>query len=343
MLQIVYGVPGSGKTYYAVYSIKKIIEKEKENVILVSNIENLKLPHLNLDDLIQQYGGLEGFFNVDCEFWNTNTDKKKILFIDEAQRYFHKKFFSTTVFFFFQYHRHLFTDIFLITQSLKALPTELVVLSELVVQAAPSSFRFFKSSLRYFIKDIETGEVVDKFDVPLKKDIYSLYTSAVVIDNSKKMTYPQRYVIFSVLLVVIAGFVLFFVFPKLLFSALSPHHDKSKVVQKQNQKQNQNKLTLENENQNKEENINSLLKDGYSYPSGITSKGYVMKEISNGEFLNKYRNGVVYDLTVNYIKVYNKDGTVRSVYLVKDIPSDNSSGRSDGSIDNTEPSSEPNQ
>ena len=326
MIQIIYGVPGSGKSYYAVYNIKKIIDKNKDNVVLISNIENLKLSHINLDEIIQRYGGIDNFFNVDNEFWKTDIEKKKILFIDESQRYFNKKFFSSTVFFFFQYHRHLNVDIYLITQSYKTLPTELVVLSEVVIQAVPSSFRFFRSSFRYLIKDLETFETIEKIDIPFKKEIADLYTSALIIQENKKMTYTQKYIFFSVLLVSVALIILFFVFPKLLF--LSLHNSKTTVNQTTNQTPDQttnqtpNQTTNQTVNQTTNQTLEDVIKlidDGFRYPENVTTKQYLQKQISYGEFLNKYRNGVVYDLSVNYIAVYDDKNNVKKVYLYKDL------------------------
>jgi hypothetical protein len=317
MLQIIYGVPGSGKSYYAVWNIKKTIEKNN-NVVIISNIENLKLSHLNLDELINNYGGLDKFFNVDCEFWKMDIEKKKILFIDECQRYFHKKFFSNSVFFWFQYHRHLNVDIYLITQSYRVLPTELVVLSELVIQAIPSSFRFFNNSFRYLVKDLETFETVDKIDIPFKKEVADLYTSAVIIQNNKKFTYTQKYIIGSVFLFVLSLVALLVVFPKVLFSLASQKEKEKekekKVVKSQSNQPNQiSQLSQLNQ-------LNQLnkLNDAFEYPNGVVSKHYRQRQISYGEFLSEYRNGVIYDLSVNYVIVYDKYNRPKTVYLIKE-------------------------
>ncbi|MBX0311484.1 MAG: zonular occludens toxin domain-containing protein [Sulfurihydrogenibium sp.] len=311
MLSIIYGVPGSGKSYYAVYQIKKMLD-EKKNIVLISNIENLKLTHLNLDELIYQYGGIEKFFNVECEFWKTDVEKKKVLFIDEAQRYFNKKFFSSSVFFFFQYHRHLNTDIYLITQSYKTLPTELVVLAEIVIQAVPSSFRWFRNSFRYLVKDLETFETVERIDIPFRKEIAELYTSALVIDQTKKLTYTQKYLIGSVALFLVAILVLVFVFPKVMFSTFAKHSPK-----------NDNKAVATNSVVNKQSSLNLPTlpfnsDDGFEYPNGITTAGYKQKEITYGEFLNAYRNGVIYDLGVNYIIIYDDKNRPKKVIIYKE-------------------------
>jgi Zonular occludens toxin (Zot). len=341
MLTIIYGVPGSGKSYFAVWNIKKTIEKEKDNIVLISNIENLKLPHLNLDDLIQQYGGIDNFFNVDCEFWKTDIDKKKILFIDECQKYFNKKFFSSTVFFYFQYHRHLNVDIYLITQSYKVLPSELVVLSEIVIQAVPASFRWFRSSFKYLIKDLETGEVVEKIDIPFKKDVAELYTSALVIQDNKKFTYTQKYLFFSILLISVALFLLIFVFPKFFLSSFSKSSSQSpelseSSVSSQSPKPSESSVSSQSSVSSSDDDLKKLFSDGFSYPSDIASKGYVSKKIQYGEFLNKYRNGVVYDLTVNYIIVYDKHNRPADVYIYKELsnPSSEESSNSDNVFEN---------
>jgi zona occludens toxin (predicted ATPase) len=318
MLQIVYGVPGSGKSYYAVYHIKKMMDN-KMDIHLISNIENLKLPHTDLDELIKTYGGIDKFFNVDCEFWKQDLERKKILFIDEAQRYFNKRFFSPTVFFWFQYHRHLNVDIYLITQSYKTLPTELVVLAEIVIQAVPSSFRWFRNSFRYLVKDLETFETVEKIDIPFRKQIAELYTSALVIDTTKKMTYTQKYLIGAVGLSVVALVFLIFVFPKLLYSSIAKasHSDKHPANQSTQQAKNSSP-NLSSPNLSLPALPDVKPDAGFSYPNGLSKAGYKQKEISYGEFLNRYRNGVVYDLSVNYIIVYDKHNRPKRTIIYKE-------------------------
>ncbi|MBX0313128.1 MAG: zonular occludens toxin domain-containing protein [Sulfurihydrogenibium sp.] len=323
MLQIIYGVPGSGKSYYAVYNIKKFLEKEK-NINLISNIENLKLPHEDLDKLIQDYGGVDKFFNVDCEFWKKDIEIKKILFVDESQRYFNKRFFSSSVFFFFQYHRHLNCDIYLITQSYKTLPTELVVLSEIVIQAVPSSFRWFKNSFKYLVKDLETFETVEKIDIPFKKDVAELYTSALVINTTKKMTYTQKYLIGSVLLFSVALLLLIFAFPY-FFLHVAKSDDK-KVASQTKQVNKSSSTNSSNLSLPKLEKKNNDDK-GFEYPGGIATKGYRQKEITYGEYLNKYQNGVVYQ-SVNHIIVYDNHNRPKKVFLYKEDQSQNSDNSS---------------
>ncbi len=336
MLQIIYGVPGSGKTYYSVYQIKKIQEK-RNDIILISNIENLKLSHLDLDALIQKYGGVDKFFNVDCEFWKSELEKKKILFIDEAQRYFNKKFFSSTVFFFFQYHRHLNIDIYLITQSYKILPSELVVLSELVVQAVPSSFRWFNNSFKYLVKDLETFDTVDKIDIPFKKDIASLYTSALVIEKQKKITYTQKYLIISIVIAVISFVSFFFLFPYFLFHSMDNKFS-SKSSSSVSNRSGVSSSSVVSSNSPSSPNLQSV-DDGFEYPNGIASSGYRQKEISYGEFLNTYRNDVVYDLSVDYIMVYDDNNKVKKVIVFKDdLPSSSDDVSSDSSLSDDAPS-----
>jgi zona occludens toxin (predicted ATPase) len=321
MIQIIYGVPGSGKSYYAVYQINELLKKESNN-ILISNIENLKLPHLNLDELIQQYGGVDKFFNVECEFWKQDIERKKILFIDEAQRYFNKRFFSSTVFFFFQYHRHLNVDIYLITQSYKTLPTELTVLSELVIQAVPASFRWFKNSFKYLVKDLETFDTVEKIDIPFKKEIAELYTSALVISNSnKKLTYTQKFVLISAGLVAISLFFLVFVFPKMLYSNLSNH--KSNNVASSERRSSDAVVPKKRilPASSPAPSSSSSFASSYSSPNNSYPTGYVpsLASSSSSTLQNPiYYNGNLYRLVITLTK--DKSGNIQKSYSYERVP-----------------------
>src|SRR5579875_3167427 len=102
MIQILEGVPGSGKTYYAVnYALKNYSEYDtfsriytlKENHIIITNIEGLKINHLSLEKVISDKQ-VEGFFSQE-NLKLLRTKYQKVLFIiDEAQAFFTKEVWS---------------------------------------------------------------------------------------------------------------------------------------------------------------------------------------------------------------------------------------------------------
>ena len=194
MIHIVEGVPGSGKTYYAVkyltanfFEYDKFFdeykEKEGKNVLVISNIENLRIPHLDLDLLLDRFS-LEKFFTVKKfeKIQRQYRVKNIVLVIDEAQRYFDRKFFNKDVFYFFQYHRHLGVDIFLITQSKNTISKELVVLAEYIVRAVPRSSGF--GSFLYHFYSLQ-GEKLYSKSLKKDKNVFRAYSSMKVDEIAK--------------------------------------------------------------------------------------------------------------------------------------------------------------
>lgn len=148
MQTIVEGNPGSGKSFFAVKYLLKYCEYDamfmeyilRSDVLIISNIENLKIKHLSLDELLKRYN-VEEFFTVENfeKIQKQYKVKNIILCIDEAQKIFDSKFFNKDVFYLFQYHRHLGLDIFLLTQSRSTICRQLIPLAEYIVQAKPRS------------------------------------------------------------------------------------------------------------------------------------------------------------------------------------------------------------
>jgi len=219
MLRIVEGVPGSGKTYYAVkYLLDNFVKYDdffdeyivRDDVLVISNIENLKIKHLNLDTLVQRFS-LEKFFTVEnIEKVQKQYRVKNIVFlIDEAQRYFHRRFFHKDVFYFFQYHRHLGCDIFLITQSYQTLSREIVVLAEYIVRAVPRSRQPF--SFLYHYIDTQTKDKLFSKSLRKSQSVFRAYTSMKVDEIQKPQSVFSRYVAIAVFLFVLSISSFFFV------------------------------------------------------------------------------------------------------------------------------------
>jgi len=232
MIHIIEGVPGSGKTYYAVkYLLKhfyeyddfynEYVEKKNSNVLVITNIEDFKPKHLNLDVLIDRFT-LEKFFTVENfeKIQKQYRVKNIVLIIDEAQRYFHRKFYNKEVFYFFQYHRHLGVDIFLITQNKNTLAREIVVLSEFIVKALPRSLQ--PNAFIYHFYDTEGNKLFTK---SLRKDkkVFNVYSSMKVneISKPKNVVLSKLIVYFSLLVACFFGFFLALDFFKDYYSSSS--------------------------------------------------------------------------------------------------------------------------
>lgn len=199
MIRIVQGNPGSGKSFYAVNYLAKFCtydslyqeHKLNEGVLVITNIEGLRIKHLNLSELVERFG-IENFFTV--ENFERIQEKYKsrhiILVIDEAQKLFDSKFFDKTVFYFFQYHRHLGIDVFLLTQSVSTIARQLIPLAEFVIEAQPRS-KAFVGVFRYKFKDIK-GNFMYSQAVRKKPELFKMYKSF----NSDEAEKPRNVIVY---------------------------------------------------------------------------------------------------------------------------------------------------
>lgn len=182
MIKIVTGVPGSGKTYYAINHLldkhyKKIDGEwhKKSDVTILTNIKDFKLEHINLDDAMRKAGvRAEVFFTVPYQEKVIKKYGYCIYVLDEAQRLFHRKFYNKDVFYFFDYHRHLGIDIYLVTQDIKKLPLEIKSVAESEIRAVRKSLSFF-GEFKYSARIDD--DILERIVLKPDKTIFALYTS----------------------------------------------------------------------------------------------------------------------------------------------------------------------
>jgi len=226
MISIIYGVPGSGKTYYAVWWIRKRALEEgdiflcvRSDVILITNIK------LNLDS-VDGYIYIEDIKDfsryMDVDFWRANFSflrgKKLYVVMDECQLFFYHYKDDPKVLFFLQYHRHLGVDILLITQTPKSLPAKVFELSEFLIEAVPKSVNPFAfRAFRYrVLHPFDRGIVLRRFHLAFDPVVFHLY-SDMVYKPSEDEEKPKN--AFTRYYVLLASFLLLTVF--LMFSFLS--------------------------------------------------------------------------------------------------------------------------
>jgi len=213
MIRIFEGVPGSGKTYAMVHYLRRFAEwddfyKEwilKDGVLIISNIEGLRIPHLDFGKLVDELG-LKGVFSED--FIKSLWDKgyTKIIFaIDEAQRYFDRRYFDKEVFYFFQYHRHYGVDVLLATQDSSTIAKEIRVLAEFIIRAEQRSLTVKSFKYRFYTPDDRTH----LFNKTISKDpkVFAMYKSFHMEEVDK----PPNVLLRSLILPAV-GFLLFIVF-----------------------------------------------------------------------------------------------------------------------------------
>ncbi len=213
MIRIFEGVPGSGKTYAMVHYLRKFADwddfyKEwilKDGVLVISNIEGLKIPHVDFGKLVDELG-LKGVFSED--FIKSLWDKgyTKIIFaIDEAQRFFDRRYFDKDVFYFFQYHRHYGVDILLATQDSSTIAKEIRVLAEFIIRAEQRSLTVKSFKYKFYTPDDRTH----LFNKTISKDpkVFAMYKSFHMEEVDK----PPNVLIRSLILPAV-GFFLFIAF-----------------------------------------------------------------------------------------------------------------------------------
>jgi hypothetical protein len=241
MISIVSGVPGSGKSYYMVNYLSKFYTYDdfykeyliKDNVLVVSNIDDLRVPHLQLNSSFligDSENGIEGKYSVLDFFTVSNFQKlmdvkrvkNVILLIDEAQKIFPRDFKDKDVLYFFQYHRHLGVDIILGCQDHLDLSRSILALPECIYQAVPRS-KSIAGSFRYHVTD-RRGKYMRTLSLRKKQSIFAAYKSFASDEIQKpKNVIMHWFVIFGVFMIV-GG-----VFFKIALASIRSKSDKSNI------------------------------------------------------------------------------------------------------------------
>jgi hypothetical protein len=211
-LRVIDGVPGSGKTFYAVRHLALHYFRKSpltglyhldRDCLIVTNIDGFKPEHLGLQGEIEKAGAaarakiessdlterrkdaaLEKLDPV-AEFFSYEyqerfkEDKPPLVYvIDEAQRYFRKGMDRVLkerrVFDYFEYHRHWGQDIYLVTQNVRKLPADIVYLPEYIVCAVPRS-RSIGIGFKYHW--VSSGETIKTETCRADPEIFDLYQS----------------------------------------------------------------------------------------------------------------------------------------------------------------------
>jgi hypothetical protein len=229
MITIIYGVPGSGKTYYAVYWVKKkcleagdVFYRVRSDVVLITN---LKLRLDNEENYVYLEDIKDFALYMDVDFWRSNLSrvqgKKVYIVMDECQLFFYHYKDDPKVLFYLQYHRHLSHDILFITQTPKSLPAKVFELAEFLIEAVPKSVNPFAfRGFRYrVVHPFDKSVVLRRFHLPYDNTVFYLYEDMIYrapegagkLDNA----FVRWWVLLGVMAVLfVITFKLFLDFPK---------------------------------------------------------------------------------------------------------------------------------
>lgn len=206
MIIIIEGVPGTGKTYWAVdYISKRFFYFDKEMSMyfprsshfrVISNIESLKLEAVEYLDSYLSDSSVSSFFTV--ESIKERFQSQPVLFvIDEAQEYFPLSLRDDNIFRLFNYHRHLGLDFILICPDADKMSRHVSKLAEYHVVARHTTFNF---AARFRYKYLSGG--VPYQAITLKKDnrVFRIYKSFQSLSKQKSHSPIARYALIMVLL-----------------------------------------------------------------------------------------------------------------------------------------------
>lgn len=234
MITYIVGVPGSGKSYFAVYKLwYMFIRKEPEKKSLLSKIlkpkpieNNYLYAYTNIDgfkfelderllkfDFEQFYSDMQILYamyldkKTDAEIIEVAKTMKlyKVMFIvDECHNYLRDKE-NPVLVWWVTYHRHLSHDLYLITQDLTLVNNEYKRIAEKFYKAIDSSKRLFSKTFKYaYFSSYKMNQCdrVNSFNIniPFIPEVFNLYHSGA---NSQSKSFVKFFISISILLVIV--------------------------------------------------------------------------------------------------------------------------------------------
>lgn len=233
MITFLTGVPGSGKSYYAVDKIYNNFSPDKEAVrdknstfeVCYTNINEFNFDkvrnvyNLDFDDLKIKLIELHKFYKEkkDDDFLVAKCKEYEIynaLFvIDEAHNIFDVK--DVVLIWWLSYHRHLFHEIILITQNLSLIESKYKSFSEFFYKAFPQSLTLIKTHFKYNVycqSRMSLNSKSGSIKIKRNKKVFELYKSG---DSINAQNVILKFLIFGVvLLLVLVGFFYWFISSK---------------------------------------------------------------------------------------------------------------------------------
>lgn len=240
MVLFLTGVPGSGKTYKASYTIfnnfssneKAKKDLKKGYVNCYTNINGLKFDnlknvlYLDFEDLYSKLEQLHNFYKKKAnddqliELCKELNIYKTLFVIDECHNYFDVN--DKVLVWWLSYHRHLFHDIFLITQNLSLVYTKYKGFAEYFYKAKPTTLSVLKKNFKYdvFINSrLSMTAKTHTEKLSKMKEVFDIYKSG---DSVKAPNLLLKFYIFSFI-----AFIILIVFGYYYFHHLEKQDNKT--------------------------------------------------------------------------------------------------------------------
>ncbi|MBE0501679.1 MAG: hypothetical protein IBX47_09575 [Desulfuromonadales bacterium] len=217
MIQLIEAPPRSGKSYFGVNYLVGFTKYDAlyseyvldKNVLIISNIEGLKIKHwalthcLNIDPLAKLSTALPArvkeFFSI-ANFENIKKTTSKnhiILMIDEVHELFPSGFKDQSIYDFFAFHGHLGIDVFFMTQGIDSMSRMFNPLLEYIVKATPRSKKI-SSTFSYRFCDLKGKYLYSKV-IRSKQHVFNAYQSFRQDEYNK----PKSAVMITAILVIV--------------------------------------------------------------------------------------------------------------------------------------------
>lgn len=177
-IEILTGVPGAGKTYFAVHAIHALTKSDQKFLVL-HNIEGLQCQDfriISVDWKTEDFNAQAMADRLRQLRTEYSLDPSDIIhiYIDEAQRFFPPELKDQQVLYFFDYHRHFGVNVTLITQHEKKLTYKITTLAESEIRAVSQKINPFGS---FVYKLSAGGEQYSTTRLSKDKHIFALYKS----------------------------------------------------------------------------------------------------------------------------------------------------------------------
>ena len=229
MITFLLGLPGSGKSYYAVDRIYNNFSEDKEAI--KDKKASFKNCYTNINQF--KFDKVKNVFNLDLELlykilvrlhahYKAKKDdeyllkylsrvklKDSLIVIDEAHNFLDAE--NKVLVWWLSYHRHLHHEIILITQNHTLISAKYKAFSEFFYVAKPSSLRLFKSHFKYNIYTTSRqtkASHVGNTKIKLKDKVFSLYHSGDSV-NVKNVVLKFILIAISIFIVLITFFYFF--------------------------------------------------------------------------------------------------------------------------------------
>lgn len=246
MMTYLVGNPGSGKTYYAVFKIYQLFlfkpqnsflskfikpENQKEYTYCYTNINEFKFDlhekfiKFDFDKFYSDMSILYALYISKVTDAELNERAKELnlsgvfIVLDEAHNFLKAKEDPVLVWW-LTYHRHLYQDIYLITQDLSLINNEYKRIAEHFLKAVDSAKRLFKNKFRYILYGsykMYQKDAMQKFHIPYLQEVFNLYHSG---QNSSQKSFVRKF-FYIALFLFIALSIYFYFFLKSLSSDVS--------------------------------------------------------------------------------------------------------------------------